>query len=178
VDTPLPPRRSFSSQAAQAARQTTIVNTTMSQMADQKASILMGATFVVFTLAIGQASKGGHPAPPLVALAAFAFLAACFAVSVVMPSVRSRVPPRGHENLMFFGDISCFGEDEYVERMLDSLGSDEAMFRMMSRDIWQSAQVLYHKKYRLLGYAYRCFLIGLVLSGCLFVAGLAGVTWL
>ena len=27
----------------------------LSQMADQKASILMGATFVVFTLAVGQA---------------------------------------------------------------------------------------------------------------------------
>jgi len=30
-------------------------NLTLSQMADQKASILMGATFVVFTLAVGQA---------------------------------------------------------------------------------------------------------------------------
>src|SRR3546814_3304506 len=44
----------------------------LSQMADQKASILMGATFVVFTLAIGQARAGaGAFALPLTILATF-----------------------------------------------------------------------------------------------------------
>src|SRR3546814_15476718 len=47
----------------------------LSQMADQKASILMGATFVVFTLAVGQARTGaGALAMSLTILATFSFL--------------------------------------------------------------------------------------------------------
>ena len=34
----------------------------------------------------------------------------------------------------------------------------------MACDIHQAGSVLYHKKYRLLGYAYRVFLLGLVAS--------------
>jgi hypothetical protein len=137
-------------------------------MADQKASILMGATFLVFTLAIGQASRGGHPALPLVVLGGFALVAACCAVAVVMPSPKSHRPLSEHSNPMFFGDISQFDEDLYVERMLDTVACDEAMFRMMFHDVWQNAQVLQHKKYRLLAYAYRSFLAGLVASAVVF----------
>jgi len=166
----LRPARSFSGNAGHAARQTILNNLTLSQMADQKASILMGATFLVFTLTLGQAGKGGRAMVPLLVLGAFAFVAACFAVSVVMPSVRSKHAVGEHANLMFFGVISQIAEDEYIERMLDNLATDEAMFRMMMRDVWQNGQVLQHKKYRLLGYAYRSFLAGLVASAALFAA--------
>ena len=171
------PARTFAAQAVHAVRTTTIINLTLSQMADQKASILMGATFVVFTLTIGQASKGNAPLALLV-LGAFAFVSACFAVSVVMPSIGGRPTiggphrPTGHDNPMFFGVISQFSEDDYVETMLDNLKTDEAMFRMMLHDIWQNGQVLQRKKYRLLGYAYRTFLAGLVASAGIFVASL------
>lgn len=174
MDEPLPIARKFAAQAVNAARQTTIVNTTLNQMADQKASTLMGATFLVFTLTIGQASKGGRATAPLLVLGAFALVAACFAVSVVMPSVRSKRPLGDHPNLMFFGVISQFDEDEYVERMLDNLASDETMFRMMFRDVWQNAQVLHNKKYRLLGYAYRIFLTGLISSATVFAVQYIG----
>ena len=171
----LPSTRTFAPQAVNAARQTTMVNTTLSQMADQKASILMGATFLVFTLAIGQASRDGAGAVPLLVLAGFAFIAACCAVGVVMPAVRVHGPVDERGNLMFFGVISQFTEDDYIERMLDSLADDESMYRMMFRDVWQNAQILQHKKYRLLGYAYRSFLAGLVVSGVLFVAQYGGL---
>jgi len=171
----LPKVRTFALQAVNAARQTTIANTTLSQMADQKASILMGATFLVFTLTIGQASRGGRAAVPLLVLGAFALVAACFAVSVVMPSVRSKHPPGERANLMFFGVISQYDEDDYIERMLDNLADDESMYRMMFRDVWQNAQVLQHKKYRLLGYAYRTFLTGLIASAVVFAVQFSGV---
>ncbi|MDP9056874.1 MAG: DUF5706 domain-containing protein [Pseudomonadota bacterium] len=172
---PVPIARTFAPQAVNAARQTTIANMTLSQMADQKASILMGATFLVFTVTLGQASKGGPAVVPLLVLGAFAFIAACFAVSVVMPSIRSKRGPGRAPNMMFFGVISQFDEEEYIERMLDNLATDEAMYRMMFRDIWQNAQVLQHKKYRLLGYAYRSFLAGLIASAALFAAQYFGV---
>jgi hypothetical protein len=131
----------------------------------------MGATFLVFTLVVGQASRG-HAPPALLVLGGFAFVSACCAVAVVMPSVRGRHVPTGQANPMFFGAISQFDEEAYVEAMLDNLATDETMFRMMLHDIWQNAQVLERKKYRLLGYAYRSFLAGLIVTAGVFLAGL------
>jgi hypothetical protein len=168
--------RSFSGNAGHAARQTIVNNITMSQIADQKASMLMGATFLVFTLAIGQASRsGGHAPLALMVLGAFAFLAAIFAIAVVMPSSRTPLSAEGRDNLMFFGVIGQLDEDIFVERMIDNLSEDETLFRMMMRDVWQNSQVLRNKKYRLLGYAYRTFLAGLIASAAVFVLQFLGV---
>ena len=52
----------------------------------------------------------------------------------------------------------------HVERGLDNLETDEAIYRTMLRDVYQNGQVLQNKKYRFLGYAYRAFLIGLILT--------------
>ncbi len=41
---------------------------------------------------------------------------------------------------------------------------------MMARDLYQNGVVLQRKKYRLIGWAYRIFLVGLVASFVAFVA--------
>ena len=51
---------------------------------------------------------------------------------------------------------------------------DLKTYEMMARDLYQNGQVLKRKKYRLLGHAYRVFLIGLVLSFAAFVWEMAG----
>src|SRR3954451_11570056 len=77
----------------------------LSQMADQTASILMGATFVIFTIAVGQ-TKGGLPPLPVAVLGGFAFFSAMLAVSVVMPPIGAkRATPDGPVNLLFFGSF-------------------------------------------------------------------------
>src|SRR5206468_4662885 len=65
------------------------INVQLSAMADQKASILMGATFVIFTIAIGQA-HGAMPPLPLLILGAAAFLAAVCAVLAIVPATNLR----------------------------------------------------------------------------------------
>jgi hypothetical protein len=160
--------RVFSQQAVQAIRSVTHTNLTLSQMADQKASILMGATFVVFTIAVGQAARESYPLP-LMVLAFFSFLSALFAVAVVMPSVRGRpgtrvAPMLDDANVLFFGVFTQLTEQEFTEHVLDRLVTDEDIFRLMLRDIHQNGQVLQRKKYRCLGYAYRIFLAGITLT--------------
>jgi hypothetical protein len=129
----------------------------------------MGATFVVFTISVGQASKGDFPFA-LMVLAISAFLSALCAIAAVLPSIRppraqgSGAPAGDRENILFFGVFTQMSEDEYADRVLDGLRSDEAMFRMMLRDIYQNGMVLQKKKYRFLGYAYRIFLAGLTLT--------------
>lgn len=148
-------------------RTATQTNLALSQMADQKASILMGATFVVFTLAIGQVRGGAVPLALLV-LAGFSFLSAMAAVAAVLPSVSGK-NGGGQPNVLFFGTFTQLSEDEFADRIIAELGEDERIYRAMLRDIHQNGMVLQHKKYRFLRYAYLLFLVGLVATMAVFV---------
>ncbi len=161
----------YAPQAVQAIRTATLVNLTLSQMADQKASMLIGAALVVFTIALGQLPEAGQVPPALLVLATFSFLTALLSVAVVMPSVGVPRAAPDTENLMFFGAFTQLDEAEFTERVLNRLHTDDAMFRMMLRDIHQNGLVLRRKKYRLLAIAYRTMLAGMVLSAAVLVIG-------
>lgn len=150
-----------------------LANLQLSQMADQKASMLMGATFLVFTLSMGQ-MQGSHLFAPFAVLALAAFLSAVFAVLSVLPKVTHAKGPVGEEdNILFFGIFAQLEEGEFVERVMARLKDDGILCRTMLRDLYQNGQVLERKKYRYLGYAYRIFLTGLIASFLLFVAEIA-----
>ena len=143
-------------------RTTQLAQLQLSAMADTKANIVMGATFVIFTITIGQAHGGSAPLPLLI-LGGAAFFSAIFAVMAVLPATRSR-QPSDHANLLFFGVFSHMKEDEFVESLLARLRTDDTVYRTMARDIHQAGSVLQNKKYRYLAYAYRTLLAGLVAS--------------
>ena len=136
----------------------------LSQMADQKASMLMGATFVVFTLSVGQI-RSGEMLVPIAILAVTAFISALLSVLAVMPKTYVHDGPvREDDNLLFFGIFTSLDEKSWADRVIDALDQDETTYRLMLRDLYQNGQVLQRKKYRYLGYAYRTFLFGLVLT--------------
>ncbi|HEX8191897.1 MAG TPA: Pycsar system effector family protein [Allosphingosinicella sp.] len=140
----------------------------LSAMADQKASILMGASFVIFTITIGQA-RGTTPPLPLLILGGAAFLAAICAVLCVIPAFRR--PKKGPENLLFFASFTQLSEEEFTEQIVARLRDDDTIYRTIARDIYQNGCVLQNKKYRMLGWAYRIFLAGLVASAAAFAIG-------
>ncbi|KLI64871.1 Pycsar system effector family protein [Aurantiacibacter marinus] len=154
----------------------TVQNNTLqlSQMADQKASILMGATFLVFSIAVSRSLTGDLPWS-LGILAVFAFLSSLLAVLAVLPSFR---PPTEAVTLnpLFFGHFSTMDEEEWTSAMLDTLGADETVFRSMLHDIYQNGAVLQRRKYRYLGYAYRVFIVGLVVTLATFAVEFATST--
>ena len=148
--------------AAHLMRTAQLAQLQLSAMADTKASILMGATFVIFTITIGQARGGGAPIPLLI-LGGAAFFSAIFAVLAVLPMTRRR-KPSGERNILFFGVFSQMSEEEFVEEVTTRIRTETDIYRTMARDIYQAGCVLQHKNYRMLGYAYRVFLLGLVAS--------------
>lgn len=161
---PIPKR--YAPDAIHLVRTTQQIQVQLSAMADQKASMLMGASFVVFTLTINQAAQHGA-APELIVLAGFALLAAILAVLAVLPAVR---PPRGSPvNLLFFGSFAALDQDEYVDRLIAGLADEDDIYRAMARDIYQNGRVLQRKKYRFLALAYRAFLIGMVATVLVFL---------
>ena len=87
------------------------------------------------------------------------------AAIAVMPTIVSGPQNRsGERNLMFFGGFADMSEAEYVEEMLDRLADQPRFLEMVARDVYQNGQVLAHKKYRLLRWAYSIFIVGLVAS--------------
>jgi len=138
----------------------------LSQMADSKASLLMGATFVTFTITVGQ-SRGAETPLPLLILGTAAFFSAICAVLAVLPATGR--PKGAPMNLLFFGAFTELEEEEYIDRLTGEMLTDDGLYRLMARDIYQNGMVLKRKKYRLLGWAYRIFLAGLVASAGAFV---------
>ncbi|WP_086618900.1 Pycsar system effector family protein [Erythrobacter tepidarius] len=167
----LPSPSGYSNHAIHLVRTSQQANLVLSQMADTKASILMGATFLVFTISVGQATNGTMPVA-LGVLALFAFISAMCAVFAVLPSVSSPSSakfPHGQPNKLFFGYFTHMEENEWVDSVLAELQADETVFRTMLHDIYQNGQVLQRKKYRFLTYAYKSFMVGLCLTGVTFL---------
>jgi len=154
--------------AAHMMRTAQLAQLQLSAMADTKASILMGATFVIFTITIGQARSGGAAPLPLLILGGAAFFSAIFAVLAIIPKIGRGKPP-SEANILFFGVFSRMDEAAFIEEVTARLESDDSIYRTMARDIHQAGMVLQTKKYRLLGIAYWVFLAGLVASGAAYV---------
>ena len=144
-------------------RTTQLAQLQLSAMADTKANIVMGATFVIFTITIGKAQGASAPLPLLI-LGAAAFFSAICAILAVLPVTRGR-RSAPEPNLLFFGVFTRLKEEEFIDRLMERLATDDSVYRTMARDIHQQGMVLQTKKYRMLNYAYRTLLFGLVASG-------------
>ena len=163
--------KTFSVDGVHLLRTTQQVQYQLSQMADQKASMLLGITFVIFTISVGQA-KFSQPQPALLILGAAAFVAAFLTVLAVLPSVKPGPKPN-IRNILFFASFTQLDEDEYVERLLDVVRDSRMVYEAFAHDIYQNGRVLALKKYKLIGYAYRVMLVGLSLSFMAFIAPMA-----
>lgn len=138
-------------------------------MADQKASILIGATFVVFSLAVTRLI-GAELSWSMIALAATAFLSSLCAVVAVLPALAKKTKGSEEFNLLFFGHFASLDEAEWIDEVLSRFKDDETLYRTMLKDIHQNGQILYRRKYRFLSYAYRIFLGGLLVTWLIYVA--------
>ena len=144
-----------------------------SAMADAKASILMGASFVVFSLALGEMQSNAISLPMLL-LGGFSFAATVLSVLTVLPEFAGKAPA-GKPNVLFFGVFSRMGEQEFVDTLVSEMRSEERAYRLMARDLYQNGTVLRRHKYRYLTYAYRTFLVGIVATaGAFVIQALAG----
>lgn len=162
-------RPTYASDAVHLLRTAQTIQYQLSQMADQKANMVLAASFVIFTVTLSQA-KGGPPPAPLIVLGAAAFTAATLAILAVLPSVKA--PPRadGPANILFFGSFTQLPEAEYVDMLLKTVAEPRVMYEAFAHDIYQNGRVLAFKKYRFLGYAYRVLLVGLIGALTTFVA--------
>ncbi len=168
---PTKPLRVFSENAIHMIRTAQINTLTLSQMADQKASILMGATFLVFSLLISRSLTGEMP-NSLVLLALFSFLSSVCAVIAVVPSIgkpgSAKAAGNFKPNRLFFGHFTAIEESEWADNLLDDMTADETVLRTMMHDLYQNGCVLQRRKYRFLALAYQIFILGLFVTLLMF----------
>ena len=134
----------------------------LSQMADQKANIVIAAASVIFALVVSQ----GHAdklSPSLLILAFSAFAGAGLCILAVMPSI-GRPQRAVNHNMLFFGAFADLPEAEWRDHMVEILSSNPGIHDAMLRDIHQMGSVLKHRKFKYLGYGYRVFVVGLALT--------------
>ena len=139
-------------------------NITLSGMADTKASILMGASFVVFSISIGDIAEG-KASLPLLVLTTFAFIATIFGVLTVRPNrmPKSKVPiPAEKINILFFGSYTNARRDDYIEEMIKVLSSEEETYRRLTADLYDHGKVLRDDKFSWLYWSFTLFLVGMV----------------
>lgn len=140
---------------------------TLSAMADQKANMLLGVASVMLALVVRNGTLVNLQ-PPLLILTLTAFFAALCCMGAVIPAF-GRKPPRVTNpdlkpNMLFFGVFAELEEREFQDHMLKIMETDDGIYEAMLHDVYQQGLVLKLKKYRYLGYAYRIFIIGIVLT--------------
>ena len=145
----------------------------LSQMADNKSSILMGASFVVFSLSISDIADG-KASLPIILLTAFSFMATLLGIMTVRPGpVKAWKVTPDKANLLYFGSFANISRDEYVEQMIKVLSSEEATYRHLAASIYDHGCILRKEKYRWLYWSYTFFLTGLIVTGLAVVWELA-----
>ncbi|TGL65806.1 Pycsar system effector family protein [Leptospira sarikeiensis] len=144
----------------------------LSQMADQKANILIAASFVMLSLSLGYVQKPIYRAG-LLTLMVFIVIAATLAIFAVMPTFKQK--KNGKTNPLFFGNFAPYTEAEFLTKMEQIAEQDSTLYEALGRDLYQMGKSLYFTKYRYLKWSYRCFLAGFTTSVFMIVLEINGI---
>lgn len=140
----------------------------LSIMADHKANIMIAATSILLTFAFAN-FKQQNLFWGFLSLFVFAFISLILAILAVTPRFGRDEKHQPHFNLLFFGHFSQLSLDEYCEKMDEIISSDETTYEAIVKDIYSIGTNLKQYKFKYLFWSYRVFLLGIIVSGGLFV---------
>ncbi len=156
----------------------------LSSIADGKANMIISINTLVLSILITAGSAGFSISPanfeknleyilPVLLLMVTSLMAITFAVFSAIPKVSGQdftdEDVKKHKvSLLYFGNFLSLPKEQFVGYLRDLKEDQEVLYDDLSRDLYNLGLVL-KKKYRLLTYAYRTFVGGLVLSFLVFV---------
>lgn len=156
----------------------------LSSIADGKANMIISINTLVLSILITAGSAGFSMSTsnlkenmefilPVLLLMVTSLTAITFAVFSAIPKVSgqdfSEEDVQQHNvSLLYFGNFLSLPKDRFVGYLRDLKDDQEVLYDDLSRDLYNLGLVL-KKKYRLLTYAYRTFVGGLVLSFLVFL---------
>ncbi|MEM9052598.1 MAG: Pycsar system effector family protein [Bacteroidota bacterium] len=147
-------------------------HTTLSQIADNKANIMLSVNAIIISIVLTsllpKLDNNTYLLWPSVLLLSVCIVAVIFATISTIPkvtrngasveSVRNRTT-----NLLFFGNFQGLDLNVYVDGMHDLMDDDKYLYETLMKDLYFLGKVL-NKKYYYLRLCYTVFVIGIVLS--------------
>lgn len=131
----------------------------LTMMADNKASMLLAACFIITSLVAGYTiDKGFTPVVGVIAL--FTVLSALFGLLASIPRHVHKEDTGKERNLLFFGDFAGMGKENYLKAVNEMIGSEQQIYQAMFEDIYSTGKVLI-KKYRYIRLGYMMFIAGI-----------------
>jgi len=147
-------------------------------LADMKANIMISINGLIITAIIATegllAQNDAYLKLLPVLLLSVSILSMTFAMLAAKPRVSNLHVSEsdllnGKANLLYFNNFIQLTEDQYADAMYRTIEDTEAIYRMMSKHIYNLGMVL-ARKYFLLRISYAIFLGGMVLTGLLFIS--------
>jgi hypothetical protein len=141
----------------------------LSQMADNKANMLITVSSLVLTISMSRLNDPGMQTT-IAALGAFTLAAMFMAILAVLPKYKPLNlgnPDTLPEwfNPIFFAHFSELPRDRFFKHMGEVLRSDPHIYEVLVNDLYSIGTYLARHKYRYLRFAYIFFLLGFV-SAC------------
>jgi len=131
----------------------------LSSMADQKASVVLGAAFVMATIVVGDLDGSGDTTRVLLAITAIG--SGALAGLALMPGSSRSL--KGH-NPLFFEGIAQMSLEEYRAEMRNLTLTDAEVYDAICNDLHASSLALAKRKFPLLRLSYQFLIVGMVVT--------------
>ncbi len=152
------------------------------QIADNKANLIISINTMIISSIIAVSGYGvvadqfdanrTNIVIPISLILLSCLVSAIFAIQAAKPKLITPeilAQSRNKSSLIFFGMISQFSQNEYLQKMKELRMSDEDIYETMNIDLHNQGLIL-NRKYALLNRAYRIFMFGFILSVWVFLA--------
>ncbi|MFT5195014.1 MAG: hypothetical protein ACI9EW_002530 [Cellvibrionaceae bacterium] len=137
----------------------------LSQMADQKAQILLGVCSIIMTISLNQLTHN-HFSYGMFVLSIGMLITMIPTVITVIP----RLGAKNHDadkkettprlvNPLFFADFTNVTSQQFLEEMNHIISDSDELYKALFLNVYNNGKVLAEKKYRLLAMGYNFFLI-------------------
>ncbi len=133
----------------------------LSAMADQKASVVLGAAFVMATIVVGDLDGSNDLVQLMLLITAIGSGAA--AGLSLMPGSQSK-KSRAHPNPLFFDGVARMTQDEYFSEMRRVTDNDAVLYQAICTDLYLSSIALGKRKFPLLRFSYQFLIIGMLVT--------------
>ena len=136
----------------------------LSQMADNKASMLITVSSLVLTLSLSRVNEP-ELRLSIIVLASFTLASLLMAILAVLPKYRplrledpKKLP--SFFNPVFFAHFSELSRDDFFDLLGKTLRHDAGVYEVLANDLYSIGSYLARHKYRYLRFAYLFFLSG------------------
>lgn len=147
-------------------------NQRLSDMADNKANILLTVNSIILSMVVAillrRLDNDQHLLYPTIFLMAIVLLTMIFAILSTIPKIpngefKVEQVAQKRVNLLFFGNFYRMSYPDYESGMSKAMLDSDLLYGMLTKDVYAQGVAL-GRKYRLLRYAYGIFMFGLIVS--------------